>query len=128
MGAITGKGLSDLIRERFGLRVMMWVVLGMIFSNLTNTLAEFSGVASASEIFGVSRYIAVPIAAFAVWFIVVKGSYQKVEKVFLVACTVYVSYIISGFMSRPDWGEVGRQIIHPVITFDGPSIMMTTMP
>jgi NRAMP (natural resistance-associated macrophage protein)-like metal ion transporter len=125
MGAITGKGLSDLIRERFGLRVTVWVMLGMLLSNLTNTLAEFAGVASAAEIFGLSRYVAVPVAAAAVWFIVVKGSYKKVEKIFLVACTVYVSYIISGFLARPDWAEVGRQIIHPTISLDGPSIMMT---
>lgn len=125
MGAITGKGLSDLIRERFGLRVTVWVMVGMLISNLTNTLAEFAGIASASEIFGLTRYVAVPVAALAVWFIVVKGTYQKVEKVFLVACTFYVSYIISGFMSRPDWSEAGRQILHPVITLDGPSIMMT---
>ncbi|MCE5238639.1 Nramp family divalent metal transporter [bacterium] len=124
MGAITGKGLSDLIRERFGLRLTFWVMLGVALSNLTNTMAEFAGVASASEIFGLSRYIAVPLAGIAVWFIVVKGSYRRVEKVFLVACTFYVSYILSGFMARPDWAEMGRQIIHPTLTFDGPTIMM----
>ena len=125
MGAITGKGLSDLIRERFGLRVTVWVMLGMLVSNLTNTLAEFAGIASASEIFGLTRYVAVPVAAITVYLIVVKGTYQKVEKVFLGACTFYLAYIISGFMARPDWVEAGHQIIHPAITLDGPSIMMT---
>jgi Mn2+/Fe2+ NRAMP family transporter len=125
MGAITGKGLSDLIRERFGVRVTVWVMGGMLLSNWTNTLAEFSGVASAAEIFGVTRYVAVPLAAVLVWLIVFRSNYRKVEKVFLAACTVYLSYFISGFMARPDWGEVGRQIVRPTLTFDGPTIMMT---
>jgi NRAMP (natural resistance-associated macrophage protein)-like metal ion transporter len=124
MGAITGKGLSDLIRERFGLRLTFWVMVGVALSNLTNTMAEFAGVASASEIFGVTRYVAVPLAGLLVWFLVVKGSYQKVEKIFLVACTFYLSYFVSGVMAKPDWHEMGRQIIHPTITFDGATIMM----
>jgi len=124
MGAVTGKGLSDLIRENFGLRVTVWVMVGMLIGNLTTTMAEFAGVASSAEIFGVSRYIAVPVAALIVWLIVVRGNYRTVEKVFLVACSVYFAYIISGFMSHPKWPEVGHAIIHPEMTLDGTTIMM----
>lgn len=124
MGAITGKGLSDLIRENFGLRLTFWVVLAVLFGNVTTTMAEFAGIASAAEIFGVSRYIAVPAGALIVWLIVVKGNYRSVEKVFLVACTFYVAYIISGFMARPNWSEVGGAVLHPRMRLDGPTIMM----
>jgi len=124
MGAVTGKGLSDLIRERFGLRITFWVVMGVLFGNITTTMAEFAGVASASEIFGVSRYIAVPLAGILVWFIVLKWNYRTVEKVFLVACTVYFSYVISGFLAKPDWHAVGRAIVVPSMSWDGSTIMM----
>ncbi|MEI6503520.1 MAG: Nramp family divalent metal transporter, partial [Armatimonadota bacterium] len=124
MGAVTGKGLSDLIRENFGLRVTVWVMVGMLIGNLTTTMAEFAGVASSAEIFGVSRYIAVPVAALIVWLIVVRGNYRTVEKVFLVACSVYFAYIVSGFMSHPKWPDVGHAILHPQMTLDGTTIMM----
>jgi len=113
LGAVTGKGLADLIRERFGLRLTFWLMIGLLFTNLANTMGEFAGIASASEIFGISRYIALPIAAALVWFIVTRGTYSTVEKVFLVACIVYVAYPVSGTMallanpdSAPTWGNL----------------------
>src|SRR6516225_8117123 len=88
MGAVTGKGLSDLIREEFGLRITFLMMALLVLTNLTNVMAEFAGVASSLELFKVSRYISVPLAAFAVWFLVVKGNYKNVEKIFLLACVL----------------------------------------
>src|SRR5713226_6682121 len=105
MGAVTGKGLSDLIREEFGLRITFFVMALLVLVNLTNVMSEFAGVASSLELFHVSRYISVPLSALAVWFLVVKGNYQSVEKIFLFACLLYISYIISGFLVKPDWKE-----------------------
>lgn len=113
MGAVTGKGLADLIRENFGLRMTFWLMVGLVICNFGNTLAEFAGVASACAIFGVSKYYAVPLAAGLVWWVVVRGNYRSVEKVFLVACTVYLSYIISGFMAHPNWSEMGTAMVTP---------------
>lgn len=113
LGAVTGKGLADLIRENFGLRLTFWVMLLVAFTNLTNGMSDFAGVASAAEIFGLSRYIAVPLGALLVWWIVVKGSYARVEKIFLGACLLYIAYPISAFLARPDWAEVGRAVIVP---------------
>src|SRR5438874_8097357 len=93
MGAVTGKGLSDLIREEFGLRLTFTVMILLVLANLTNIIAEFAGVATALDLFGVSKFISVPIAAVAVWFLAVKGNYRTVEKIFLFACVIYVSYI-----------------------------------
>ncbi len=113
LGAVTGKGLADLIRENFGLRLTFWVMLLVAFTNLTNGMSDFAGVASAAEIFGLSRYVAVPLGALLVWWIVVKGSYARVEKIFLGACLLYIAYPISAFLARPDWAEVGRAVIVP---------------
>src|SRR5689334_23609213 len=98
MGAVTGKGLSDLIREEFGLRITFLMMTLLVFANLTNVLAEFAGVASSLELFHISRFISVPLAGLAVWFLVVKGNYQSVEKIFLFSCVLYVTYVISGFL------------------------------
>src|SRR3954464_11971158 len=92
MGAVTGKGLSDLIREEFGLRMTFLLMALLVLANLTNVIAEFAGVASSLELFHISRYVSVPLAAFAVWFLVVKGNYRSVEKIFLFACIFYVTY------------------------------------
>ncbi len=105
MGAVTGKGLSDLIREEFGLRITFFMMAALVIANFTNMMAEFSGIASSLELFGICRYMSVPICAVAVWWLVVKGNYRSVEKVFLVACTLYVTYIISGVLVRPDWKQ-----------------------
>ena len=124
MGAVTGSGLADLIRENFGVKVTFYVMLALLITNFGNTMAEFSGVAASLEIFGLSKYISVPISAFFVWFLVVKGTYKTVEKVFLFACLFYVAYIISGFMAKPDWGEVGRQMIMPSFSISAPYLYM----
>lgn len=124
MGAVTGSGLADLIRENFGVKVTFYVMLALLITNFGNTMAEFAGVAASLEIFGLSKYISVPISAFFVWFLVVKGTYKTVEKVFLFACLFYVAYIISGFMAKPDWSEVGRQMIMPSFSISAPYLYM----
>ncbi len=103
MGAVTGKGLSDLIREEFGFRVTFFLMVALVVTNFGNIMAEFAGVASSLELFGVSRYIVVPLAAAAVWLLVVQGTYSTVEKIFLVASGFYVCYIVAGVLARPDW-------------------------
>jgi Mn2+/Fe2+ NRAMP family transporter len=113
MGVVTGKGLSDLIRERFGVRITFWSMLLLLIANVATTVAEFAGVAGAMDIFGISPLIAVPVAAAIVWFLVVRGSYKYVERVLLVLCLVYVSYIASGFIVHPDWMQVFHQTIVP---------------
>ncbi|HEU4787336.1 MAG TPA: divalent metal cation transporter [Gemmatimonadaceae bacterium] len=103
MGAVTGQGLSDLVRERFGFRVTFWLMLALIITNFGNIVAEFAGVASSLELFGLSRYIVVPVAAVLVWLLIVRGTYRSVEKVFLAASAFYVAYIIAGLLAEPDW-------------------------
>jgi NRAMP (natural resistance-associated macrophage protein)-like metal ion transporter len=103
MGAVTGKGLSDLIREEFGLRATFLLMLALFVTNFFNIVGEFAGVASSFELFGVSKYIVVPIAAFVVWGIVVHGTYSSVEKIFLSASLFYIAYIVSGVLANPDW-------------------------
>ncbi|MEK7755175.1 MAG: divalent metal cation transporter [Acidobacteriota bacterium] len=118
MGAVTGKGLSDLIREEFGLRTTFLMMIALVLANLTNIMANFAGVASSLELFHVSRYISVPLAALAVWLLIVKGSYQSVEKVFLFATALYVSYIVSGILVKPDWKEAAIYSVRPVLMLD----------
>ncbi len=103
MGAVTGKGLSDLIREEFGFRVTFWLMLALVITNFGNVVAEFAGVASSLELFGWSRYIVVPVAAMIVWLLVVQGTYRSVEKIFLLASGFYVAYIVAGLLAHPDW-------------------------
>ncbi|MCU0242258.1 MAG: divalent metal cation transporter [Vicinamibacteria bacterium] len=124
MGAVTGKGLSDLIREEFGLRITFVVMAVLVVANLSNIFAEFAGIASALELFGISRYVSVPIAAAAVWTIVVKGTYRSVERVFLVACSVYVTYIFAGVLVRPNWGLAAIHSVRPVLLLDPAYITM----
>jgi NRAMP (natural resistance-associated macrophage protein)-like metal ion transporter len=103
MGAVTGKGLSDLIREEFGFRVTFFVMLTLVITNFGNVVAEFAGVASSLELFGWSKYIVVPVAAAIVWALVVRGTYDSIEKIFLAASGFYVCYIVAGVLARPDW-------------------------
>jgi NRAMP (natural resistance-associated macrophage protein)-like metal ion transporter len=117
MGVVTGKGLSDLIRERFGVRITFYLLLAILLTNFGNVIAEFAGVASSLGIINVPKYVSVPLAAFVVWLLVVKGSYRSVEKVFLYACLFYVAYIISGFLAKPDWGSVTNELIKPRLQF-----------
>jgi NRAMP (natural resistance-associated macrophage protein)-like metal ion transporter len=124
MGAVTGKGLSDLIREEFGLRMTFLMMTLLVLANMTNVMAEFAGVASSLELFSISRYISVPLAAAAVWFLVVKGNYQSVEKIFLFACVFYVTYVISGFLVKPDWKEAALYSVKPVLLLEPGYIYM----
>ncbi|MGB2989060.1 MAG: divalent metal cation transporter, partial [Candidatus Zixiibacteriota bacterium] len=123
-GVVTGKGLSDLIRERFGVKITFYLLVALILTNFGNTIAEFAGIAAALEIFGVSKYVSVPLGALFVWMLVVKGTYKSVEKVFLVACLFYVTYIISGFLAKPDWAAVGESVLTPELEFSAGSFAM----
>jgi len=118
MGAVTGKGLTDVIRERFGVRMTFLVMLGLLIANLGTTAAQFAGVASAAELFGVSRYIAVPIAGAGVWLLVSRGSYRHVEKVLLGLSMFAIAYVISAFAVKPDWGVVLQRAIAPTIRME----------
>jgi NRAMP (natural resistance-associated macrophage protein)-like metal ion transporter len=115
MGAVTGKGLADLIRERFGVRWTAVVMLALLIANGGVTVSEFVGIAAAMELFGVARYISVPIAAIVIWWLVVKGNYQRVERVFLAMTLVFLGYIVSAFLARPSWGTVAREMVRPSI-------------
>jgi Mn2+/Fe2+ NRAMP family transporter len=103
MGAVTGKGLSDLIREEFGFRLTFFVMVTLVVTNFGNVVAEFAGIASSLELFGISRFIVVPCAAALVWLMVVRGTYDSIEKIFLTASAFYVCYIIAGVLAHPDW-------------------------
>jgi len=113
MGTVTGKGLTDLIREKYGLRLTVVVMLCLLVANLGTTAAQFAGVASSAELFGVTRYIGVPIVAGLVWLLVTRGTYRVVEKVLLAISLYAVAYIASAFMAKPDWGQVLRSAIVP---------------
>ena len=126
MGVVTGKCLSDLIREEFGFRSTFFVMVAALFVDLFNTVAEFSGVAEASEIMHVSRYVSVPLAAIAVWLLVVYGSYRIVEKIFLVACGFYLSYVLSAFLAKPDWLLAAHSLVIPTVHFNAPYLLMVT--
>lgn len=124
MGAVTGKGLSDLIREEFGLRTTFFIMALLVLTNLTNVMANFAGVASSLELFGISRYLTVPAAAAGVWLLVVRGTYARVEKVFLIASSVYICYIISGVMVKPDWTQAAIYSVRPVLMLEPGYITM----
>src|SRR5438270_2317125 len=124
MGAVTGKGLSDLIREEFGLRITFIMMILLVMANFTNVVAEFAGIATSLELFHISKYISVPLSAFGVWFLVVKGNYRSVEKIFLFACVFYVTYIVSGFLVKPDWKEAAIYSVKPKLLLDSGYIYM----
>jgi NRAMP (natural resistance-associated macrophage protein)-like metal ion transporter len=115
MGVITGKGLSDLIREEFGFRSTFFVMVVGFLVDLSNVVAEFAGIAASMQIFGVSKYIAVPIAAVLVWVLVLKGNYRQVEIVFLIACVFYLTYLFSAIFAKPDWVLAARMTVVPSI-------------
>lgn len=122
MGAHTGKGLSDLIREEFGLRVTFFIMMFVLIVNLGNVCAEFAGVASSLEMFGISKYMSVPVAALLVWLLVVRGSAARVEKIFLAVCVVYFSYIVSAVLAKPDWLIALLHLLPPQLTHFIPTI------
>ena len=124
MGVVTGKGLSDLIREKFGAKITFYLMIGVFLTNMGNVLSEFAGVAAGMEVFGVNKFISVPASAFLVWWMVVKGTYKSVEKAFLVACVFYLSYIVTGIIVKPDWGNVFEQFTHPQLSFQPSEMTM----
>jgi len=118
MGTVTGKGLADLIRETFGVKTSILLLIPLVLANLANTAGEFAGIAAGFEIFGLSRYIAVPLCALGVWWLVVRGSYKVVEKFYLFFCVLFATYVLSGILARPDWGRVFRSTVRPTFSFD----------
>jgi NRAMP (natural resistance-associated macrophage protein)-like metal ion transporter len=124
MGVVTGKGLSDLIREEFGFRSTFFVMLAALAVDLGNTVAEFAGVAASMQIFGISKYISVPIAGIFVWFLVVRGSYRQVEKIFLVACAFYLAYVVSAVLAKPDWLIAAKETVLPTFSLDKDYLLM----
>ena len=118
MGAVTGKGFAALIRERFGIRLTALAMLALLIGNVATTFSEFAGIASGMEMFGVSKYLAVPVAAVAVWLLVVGGSYKRVEKAFLILSLVFVTYIVAAFMSSPNWGDALTSTVVPHVVGD----------
>lgn len=126
MGVVTGKGLSDLIREEFGFRPTFFVMVVGFLVDLANVVAEFAGVAAAMQIFHVSRYVAVPIAAILVWVLVLRGNYRQVEVVFLAACVLYLAYVFSAIFAKPDWLEAARHTIIPEVHFNAGYLVMLT--
>lgn len=113
MGVVTGKGLGELIRERYGVRSAVSILAILVLANIANTIAEFAGAAAAFEIFGIPRFLSVPLTALFVSWLVVQGTYARVERVFLIASALYLLYVISAFLGNPPWGEVLRQTIRP---------------
>jgi NRAMP (natural resistance-associated macrophage protein)-like metal ion transporter len=124
MGIVTGKGLSDLIRENAGMKITFFIFIGLLFSNIGNTTTEFAGVAGSMEIFGVSKYISVPLAAMMVWFLVVKGTYKIAERIFLIFSASLLTYVVSALMSKPHWNEIGKAVIHPQLEMNTQSLAM----
>ena len=118
MGVVTGQGLADLIREQFGVRWTTVVMIALLFANAGIIIAEFVGIAQASELFGVPRYASVPITALVIWWLVVRGTPKRVEQVFLLMSLVFVTYIFSAFLAKPDWAIVGREFVTPSFRFD----------
>jgi Mn2+/Fe2+ NRAMP family transporter len=124
LGLVSGKGLADLIRENFGVKIAFWVMLSLFLTNLGNTMAEFSGWAASLELFNISKYISVPLGAAFVWFLVVKWRYGIFEKIFLVVCLIYATYIVSAFLAKPHWGEVLQKTVTPSIQYSKAYLVM----
>ena len=124
MGAVTGKGLSDLIREEFGLRTTFFLMAILVVANLMNVMANFAGIASSLELFHISRYYSVPAGALIVWLLVVKGTYARVEKVFLFATVLYISYIVAGILVKPDWKQAALYSVKPEFLFEAGYLTM----
>ena len=124
MGVVTGKTLADLIRENYGVKLTFFLMLSLLVADMGNTVAEFAGWAAAMEIFGVSKYLSVPIGAFAVWLLIVKGTYRFVERIFLIACTVYFTYAVSAYLVHPPWGEIILDTVKPSFDFKASYLVM----
>lgn len=125
MGVITGKGLSDLIRENFGVKAAFFMMLGLFVANFGNTVANLAGWAASMEILGFSKFVIVPVGAISIWILVTKGSYRFVEKILLFACLLYFGYVISGFMAKPDWGPVLKSAVIPQMRWNPEYIVLS---
>ena len=124
MGAITGQGLGDLIRDEFGIRWTLFAMIVLLLANGANIVAEFAGAAAALEIFGISRYVTVPLVAAGIWALVVFAGYRLVERIFLSVAVVFLAYAVSAFVAGPNWGEVGRALVTPSVTFDPNTLLL----
>lgn len=124
MGIVTGKGLADLIRENAGVKITFFIFIGLLIADIGNTTTEFAGVAGSMEVFGVSKYISVPIVAFLVWILVVKGNYKFAERLFLIFSVSLLMYVVSALMGKPHWNEIGNSIIHPELELNSTSLAM----
>ena len=124
MGIVTGKGLADLIRENFGVKITFYIFIFLLVADIGNTATEFAGVAGSMNVLGISKYLSVPLAAIAVWILVVKGNYRLSEKVFLIFSVFLFSYVVSALLAKPDWGVIGTAIITPKIHMDRDYIAM----
>ncbi len=125
MGVITGKGLSDLIRENHGVKSTFYMMIALFIANFGTTIANFAGWAASMEILGLSKYLMVPLGAISIWILVTKGSYRAVEKILLIACLLYFGYVISGFMARPSWDEVFKSILVPQVKWNPEFILLS---
>ena len=124
MGMVTGKGLADLIREKAGVRATFFIFLALLIADIGNTTTEFAGIAGSMEVFGVSKYISVPIVAVMVWFLVVKGTYKIAERIFLIFSVSLLTYVVSALLGNPDWDSIGRAMIRPHMQYNSTSIAM----
>ena len=124
MGAATNKGLSDLIRERFGVRGAAFAVLTLFIANALLTISEFAGIAAASDLLGIPRLITIPLVVIGLWMLITRGSYSRAEKIFLVMTLAFFAYPIAAFLARPDWGQVGLQVIHPTARITSAYILL----
>ncbi len=124
MGIVTGKGLADLIRENAGVKITFFIFIGLLIADIGNTTTEFAGVAGSMEVFGVSKYISVPIVGILVWLLVVKGTYKIAERIFILFSVSLLMYVVSALMGKPHWGEIGHSIVHPQLEINTKSLAM----
>ena len=124
LGVVTGKGFADLIRERFRVKVTAFVMVLLVFVNIGNILSEFAGIAAAAHLFGIAPFILVPLCALLIWFVVLKGNYSTLEKIFLVASLFYISYILSGIFVHPHWDQVAQSVLLPAFDFSSATLLM----
>lgn len=124
MGIVTGKGLADLIRENAGVKLTFFLFIGLLIGDIGNTTTEFAGIAGSMEIFGISKYISVPVMGFLVWILVVKGTYKLAERIFLIFSVSLLTYVVSAIMGKPHWGEIGRAIVRPQVDINSKSLAM----
>lgn len=125
MGIVTGKGLADLIRENYGIKAAFFMLIVLLIANFGTTVAEFAGWAASMQILGLSKYMMVPVGAFLIWILVTRGSYRIVETILLAACALYLGYIFSGFMAKPEWGTVMKETLMPNVKLEANFIMMS---